>query len=194
VLALPTQKAAEIALRTQQIIAHETGAANVIDPLGGSYFVEALTNRMEDLAEEYFTKIDEMGRGSILEGMLVGIERGYFQSEIADAAFREQELYEKGRLIKVGVNEFVNPDDRPIDTLIIGPKTEERQIAAVRDVRSGRDQAAVERSIRRLEDAAGTDENLIPRLVDCARAYATEGEIVDALRGVFGDYTEAPRF
>src|SRR5437773_3070068 len=106
VLALPTEKAAEIALRTQQVIAHETGVANVIDPLGGSYFVEALTNTMEERAEEYFGKIEEFGKGSMLEGMLVGIERGYFQSEIADAAFREQELYEKGRLVKVGVNEF----------------------------------------------------------------------------------------
>src|SRR5438552_688368 len=105
VLALPTEKAAQIALRTQQIVAHETGVANVIDPLGGSYFVESLTNRMEELAAEYFAKIEEMGKGSMLEGMLVSIERGYFQGEIADAAFREQELYEKGRLVKVGVNE-----------------------------------------------------------------------------------------
>src|SRR5438093_518242 len=118
VLALPTEKAAQIALRTQQIIAHESGVASVIDPLGGSYFVESLTDRMEEAAEEYFAKIEEMGRGSMLEGMLVGIERGYFQSEIADAAYREQELYEKGRLVRVGVNEFVDPTDgphRPID-------------------------------------------------------------------------------
>jgi isobutyryl-CoA mutase large subunit len=115
VLALPTEKTAQIALRTQQIIALETGAANVIDPLGGSYFVEALTDRMEELAEEYFAKIDQMGQGSMLEGMLVGIERGFFQGEIADAAFREQSLYEKGRLVKVGVNEFVDPDHRPGD-------------------------------------------------------------------------------
>src|SRR5207247_21161 len=111
VLALPTEKAAQIALRTQQIIAHETGVANVIDPLGGSYFVEALTNRMEDAAEEYFAKIRDMGGGSMLEGMLAGIERGYFQSEIADAAYREQELFEKGRMVKVGVNEFVDPNE-----------------------------------------------------------------------------------
>ncbi len=112
VLALPTEKAAQIALRTQQVIAHETGVTNVIDPLGGSYFVEALTNRMEEAAEEYFDRIREMGGGSMLEGMLAGIERGFFQSEIADAAFREQELYEKGRLVRVGVNEFVNPRRR----------------------------------------------------------------------------------
>ena len=194
VLALPTEKAAQIALRTQQIIAHETGAANVIDPLGGSYFVEALTGRMEELAEEYFAKIDEMGGGSMLEGMLVGIERGYFQGEIADAAFREQSLYEKGRLVRVGVNEFVDPTDQPIDTLIIGPETEERQVATVRRTREGRDGEAAERALEQLKAGAGGDDNLIPLLVDCARAYCTEGEIVDALREVFGEYTETPRF
>ncbi len=194
VLALPTEKAAQIALRTQQVIAYETGVANVIDPLGGSYFVEALTDRMEALAEEYFAKIDEMGKGSMLEGMLAGIERGYFQGEIADAAFREQALYEKGRLIKVGVNEFVDPNDSPIDTLIIGPETEERQLASVRKLRSERDQRAVDAALERLKAAAGTEQNLVPVLVDCARVYCTEGEIIDALRTVFGEYTEDPRF
>ncbi|MDP9340800.1 MAG: methylmalonyl-CoA mutase family protein [Actinomycetota bacterium] len=194
VLALPTEKAAQIALRTQQIIAHETGVANVIDPLGGSYLVEALTDRMEELAEEYFAKIDQMGRGSMLEGMLVGIERGYFQGEIADAAFREQSLYEKGRMVKVGVNEFVDPNDEPIDTLIIGPETEGRQIATVRRTREGRDGEAATEALARLKSGAASDDNLIPLLVDCARAYCTEGEIVDALRQVFGEYTETPRF
>jgi methylmalonyl-CoA mutase, N-terminal domain len=194
VLALPTEKAAEIALRTQQIIAHETGVTHVIDPLGGSYFVESLTNRMEQAAEEYFSKIKEMGRGSMLEGMLVGIERGYFQSEIADAAFREQELYEKGRLIKVGVNEFVDPEDSPLDVLVIPPETEERQVRTVTAMRARRDQTKTDTALARLTSAARTDENLIPILVDCARAYCTEGEIVDALRGVFGEYTEDPRF
>ena len=130
VLALPTEKAAKIALRTQQVIAFETGAASVIDPLGGSYFVEALTDRMEALAEEYFRTIEDMGRGSMLDGMLAGIERGYFQSEIADAAFAEQERFEKGRLVRVGVNEFVDPEDRLIDTLVIDPETEARQSGA----------------------------------------------------------------
>src|SRR5881398_2155582 len=150
VLALPTEKAAEVALRTQPVIAYETGVANVIDPLGGSYFVEALTSRMEELAEEYFARIDAMGNGSMLEGMLVGIERGFFQSEIADAAYREQELYEKGRLTKVGVNEFVDPNEGPIDVLVIPPETEERQVAAVRSMRAGRDAAAVEASLEAL--------------------------------------------
>jgi methylmalonyl-CoA mutase N-terminal domain/subunit len=194
VLALPTEKAAAIALRTQQIIAHETGVANVIDPLGGSYFVEALTDRMEEQAGEYFAKIEEMGKGSMLEGMLVGIERGYFQSEIADAAYREQELYEKQRLIKVGVNEFVDPDEKPIDVLVIPPETEERQIDRVRRLRSRRDGTPAEAALDRLKAAAQTDENLVPLLVDCARAYCTEGEIIGALKDVFGEYTETPRF
>jgi methylmalonyl-CoA mutase N-terminal domain/subunit len=194
VLALPTEKAAQIALRTQQIIAHETGVASVIDPLGGSYFVETLTNRMEQAAEEYFTRIEAMGKGSMLEGMLAGIERGYFQSEIADAAYREQELQEKGRLVKVGVNEFVDPDEGPIDILVIPPETEERQIEQVRRIRAGRDSSRVEASLDALKAAAGTETNLIPPLVDCARAYCTEGEIVDTLKEVFGEYTETPRF
>jgi methylmalonyl-CoA mutase N-terminal domain/subunit len=194
VLALPTEKAAQIALRTQQIIAYETGVPNVIDPLGGSYFVEALTNRMEEAAEEYFARIEEMGKGSMLEGMLVGIERGFFQSEIADAAYREQERYEKGRMVKVGVNEFVDPDEGPIDILVIAPETEERQIEQVRRMRAERDGRRVEATLDALKAAAGTDQNLIPPLVDCARAYCTEGEIVGALRDVFGEYTETPRF
>jgi methylmalonyl-CoA mutase N-terminal domain/subunit len=195
VLALPTEKAAQIALRTQQIIAHETGVANVIDPLGGSYFVEALTNQTEERAEEYFSRIDELGRGSILEGMLVGIERGFFQSEIADAAYREQERYEKNRLIKVGVNEFVDPHDQPIDVLKIGPEIERSQVDAVGRMRAGRDQARVEATLAALRDAARDEsENLLPPMIDCARAYCTEGEITDALRQVFGEYTETPRF
>jgi methylmalonyl-CoA mutase, N-terminal domain len=195
VLALPTEKAAQIALRTQQIIAYETGVANTIDPLGGSYFVESLTNRSEAEAEEYFAKIDEMGKGSILEGMLVGIERGYFQSEIADAAYREQKRFEKGRVVRVGVNEFVDPHDKPIDILKIGPEIERGQVEALRRMRKSRDEDIAERTLRRLKAAAQDEsENLIPPLIDCARAYCTEGEIVDALREVFGEYTETPRF
>jgi len=194
VLALPTEKAAAIALRTQQIIAHETGAANVIDPLGGSYFVESLTDRMEEQAEEYFAKIADMGKGSMLEGMLAGIERGFFQSEIADAAFREQTRFEKGRVVKVGVNEFADPTEPPIDTLIIGPETEEQQIGSVREMKGHRDEVGARKALERLMGAAGTDENLMLPLIDCARAYCTEGEIVNALRRVFGEYTETPRF
>jgi methylmalonyl-CoA mutase, N-terminal domain len=195
VMALPTERAAQIALRTQQVIAYETGVANVIDPLGGSYFVEALTNRIEEEAAGYFRRIEEMGRGSMLEGMLVGIERGFFQSEIADAAFREQERFEKNRLIRVGVNEFVDPNDEPIETLKIGPEIERGQIESIRRLRAERDDAAADRALQRLKAAALDEgENLIPPMVDCARAWCTEGEIVGALREVFGEYTETPRF
>jgi methylmalonyl-CoA mutase N-terminal domain/subunit len=194
VLALPTEKAAQIALRTQQVIAHETGVANVIDPLGGSYFVEALTGRMEEAAEEYFAKISDMGKGSILEGMLVGIERGFFQSEIADAAYREQTRYEKGRLIRVGVNDFVDPDAGDLDILVIPPETEDRQVRSLRAVRAKRDGEAAGSALSQLRAAAATDENLIPVLIECGRAYCTEGEIIGALRDVFGEYTESPQF
>jgi methylmalonyl-CoA mutase N-terminal domain/subunit len=195
VLALPTEKAAQIALRTQQVIAHETGVTNSIDPLGGSYFVETLTNQTEERAEEYFARIDEMGKGSILEGVLAGIERGYFQSEIADAAFREQERFEKGRLVRVGVNEFVDEHERPIEILKIGPEIEESQIAAIGNLRGRRDEEASAAALAGLKSAAADEsENLMPPLIDCARAYCTEGEIVGALREVFGEYVETPRF
>jgi len=123
---------------------------------------------------------------------LVGLRAGH--EEPADAAFREQTRYEKGRLVKVGVNEFVDPSEPPIDTFVIGPETEEQQIRSVRDMKRNRDEAEAERALQRLTQAARTDENLMPPLVDCARAYCTEGEIVDALRQVFGEYTETPRF
>jgi methylmalonyl-CoA mutase N-terminal domain/subunit len=195
VLALPTEKAAQIALRTQQIIAHETGVPDVIDPLGGSYFVETLTNRVEQQAEEYFRRIEEMGKGSILDGVLTGIEGGFFQSEIADAAYREQKRYEKGRLVRVGVNEFVDPDEGPIEILKIGPEVEARQVDQVKSLRGGRNQEDAGRALERLKAAARTDdENLMPPMIECARAYCTEGEIVGALRGVFGEYVETPRF
>ncbi len=194
VLALPTEEAARIALRTQQIIAHETGVANVIDPLGGSYFVEALTDRMEELAEGYFAEIEQMGKGSMLEGVLAGIDRGWFQSEIAEAAYREQLLHEKGRRIKVGVNAFTETEEAPLEILQIGPETEEAQVRAVRELRERRDAARARAALDRLRELARTDANLIEPLVDCARAYCTEGEIVGVLREVFGEYREDPRF
>jgi methylmalonyl-CoA mutase N-terminal domain/subunit len=194
VLALPTEASAKLALRTQQIIAYESGVPGVIDPLGGSYFVESLTNRMEELAGEEFARIERMGGGSMLEGVLSGIDRGYFQQEIAESAFREQERYEKGRLVKVGVNEFVEDDGGMVDVLEIPLTLEEQQVRRVRDVRASRDRPAAEAALDRLASAARTDENLMPLLVDCARALCTEGEIVSTLRGVFGEYTETPRF
>ncbi|MGZ8598646.1 MAG: acyl-CoA mutase large subunit family protein [Actinomycetota bacterium] len=194
VLALPTEDAAKLALRTQQIIAHETGVADVIDPLGGSFFLEALTDRMEERAEAEFSRILAMGGASMLEGVLAGIERGYFQEEIAESAFREQERYEHGDLEKVGVTKHVEEGEAALDVLRIEPDVERTQIARVRSVRERRDAGAAEGALRRLVELAGTDANLLEPLVDCARALCTEGEIVDALRGVFGDYTETPRF
>ncbi|HYZ14193.1 MAG TPA: methylmalonyl-CoA mutase family protein [Actinomycetota bacterium] len=194
VLALPTEEAAKLALRTQQILAHETGIPNVIDPLGGSYFLESLTNRMEGLAEAEFARVLAMGNGSMLDGVLAGIDRGHFQQEIAESAFREQERYERGDLIKVGVTDFVEPD-QPIETLEIPPEIERAQIDRVTELRSRRDGDAAAAALDRLRGRAATeDSNLVEPLVDCARALCTEGEVVETLKAVFGEYTETPRF
>ena len=194
VLALPTEEAAKLALRTQQIIAHETGATDVTDPLGGSYLIETLTDRMEALAEEEFARIGAWGSGSMLEGVLAGIERGEFQQAIAESAWREQERYGSGDLVKVGVTAFVDQDEPPIDVLVIPPEVEAEQVRRVREVRARRDREASERALADLVEAARSDENLVRLLVECARTACTQGEIVEALRGVFGGYAETPRF
>ncbi|MGB2939757.1 MAG: methylmalonyl-CoA mutase family protein [Candidatus Dormiibacterota bacterium] len=189
VLALPTAKAAEVALRTQQIIAHETGAAAVIDPLGGSYFVEALTDEMERRAYEYFDRIDELG------GVIPAIEKGFFQREIADASYRfEKRLNEKDRVI-VGVNEFVGDGDDDIEVLKITQEMEDEQTARLAEVKRSRDNTDVTRRLGALESAARKDgENLIEPILDAVRAYATEGEIIETLRQVFGSYRETAHF
>ena len=194
VLALPTEDAAKLALRTQQVIAFESGVPDVADPLGGAYFVESMTDRMEELAEAMFAEIDAMGESSMLEGVLTGIERGWFQKAIAESAFAEQRRYESGDLVKVGVNAFVDEHDEVVDTLVIGPEGERRQVEAVKRVRAERDEAAARTALDALISAAGTDANLIDPLVSCARSLCTEGEIVSALSGVFGDYRETPWF
>ena len=195
VLALPTEEAAEIALRTQQVIGYETGVTNTIDPLGGSWFVEALTDKTEAAAEEYFSKIDELGEGSILDGMLAGIEEGYFQKEIADAAFHYQQLFEQGRKVVVGVNRFTKTIQDFPNVLIIDPEIEERQQKAVAEVRANRDEKKAEEAIHNLKEmAADESENSMPVLVDAAKAYVTLGEMVGALKDVWGVYTEPPMF
>ena len=195
VLALPTEEAAGIALRTQQVIAHETGAVNVIDPLGGSWFVESLTNRMEQRAEEYFTAIELLGGGKgMLAGVLAGIDQGWFQQEIADASWREQVQLEKKRRIIVGVNDFVDSGAPELSTLRIGHEVEREQVAVLADLRLGRDADAVTKALKRLSEASRGSDNLIPFIVDAARASATEGEIIGAMREVFGEYRETPRF
>jgi methylmalonyl-CoA mutase, N-terminal domain len=184
VLALPTDRAARIALRTQQLLAYETGVANTIDPLGGSYFLESLTDEMERQAEAYFKRIDEIG------GVIPAIESGFFQKEIADSAFRYQQELEQRRRIMVGVNEFTVDDEEPIEILRIDPGLESEQAARVRDVRARRDQAECSNALSRLRTAAAGNDNLMPYILDAVRAYATEGEIMHALIEVFGTYTE----
>ena len=194
VLALPTEEAAKLALRTQQVIAYESGVPDVIDPLGGSWFVEDATDRIEALAEGIFAEIERMGDGSMLEGVLTGIEQGWFQRRIAESAFREQQRYETGDLAKVGVTHFVDADEAGIETLVIGEETERAQVEAVRRTRSDRDGTAAEAALIALKDAATTDANLMEPIVECARARCTEGEIVRALADVFGTYRESPAF
>ena len=186
-LALPTEGAVRVALRTQQIIAHETGVTNTIDPLGGSYFVEALTDRMEEAAYGYFATIDELG------GMVEAIKQNYPQREIADASFRLQEEIERGDRIVVGVNRYES-DDAHTDTLRIPAELERKQIGRVQAVRARRDGEAVERALAELREAAAADRNLMEPLLDAARAHASEGEIVQSLQRVFGTYTETPVF
>jgi methylmalonyl-CoA mutase N-terminal domain/subunit len=187
-LALPTEEAVRIALRTQQIIAHETGVANTIDPLGGAYFVEALTDRMEERCYEYFRKIDQLG------GMVEAVKTGYPQREIADAAFELQSEIDSGRRIVVGVNRFTEGHDGELEILRIDPALERKQIERVKAVRGRRDSAAVERVLGELKQAASGERNLMPLLLDAARAHVTEGEIVHALQQVWGDYREQPVF
>ncbi len=188
-LALPTEEAVRIALRTQQIIAEETGVTNTIDPLGGAYFVEALTDEMEAKAYEYFTRIDELG------GMVEAVKANYPQREIADAAFQLQTEYDARERILVGVNGYTEGGDGEIQTLRIDPALERKQIDRVKAVRAGRDAQHVERTLADLKVAAAhEDRNLMPLLLDCARAHASEGEIVQSLQTVFGTYTETPVF
>ncbi len=195
VLALPTEEAVEIALRTQQVIGYETGVTNVIDPLGGSWFVEELTDKTEAAAEEYFAKIDDLGNGSILDGMLAGIEQGYFQQEIADAAFRYQQLLEKGEKVIVGLNRFTQTVQEGPDVLIIGPEIEERQKKNVAEVRANRDEEKAQAAIQALRDMAHDEsQNSVPALVEAAKAYVTLGEMVQALKEEWGVYTEPPMF
>jgi len=191
-IALPSDKAVKLALRTQQIIAHEIGVTETIDPLAGSYYVESLTNRLEEEAEDYFRRIGAMG------GVVAGIEQGFFQREIGRAAYQYQREMERKQRIIVGVNEYVEPDEKlDIPILVITEQVEEEQKAALAELRRSRDNTACSAALRALTAAARTapgDDNLMARILDCARAYATEGEIRGAMREVFGDYVESAEF
>jgi methylmalonyl-CoA mutase N-terminal domain/subunit len=188
-LALPTEEAVRVALRTQQIIAEETGVANTIDPLGGSYFIEALTDEMEQRCYEYFDKIDQLG------GMVEAVKQGFPQREIADAAFRYQRELESGQRKLVGVNAYTEGAQADIPILRIDPEFEAKQIERVQAVRQRRDGAAADQALARLTEAARDEHaNLMPYLLEAARAEATEGEMVQALQAVFGSFSETPAF
>ena len=188
-LALPSEKAVKIALRTQQILAHETGVTNTIDPLAGSYFVEALTAKMEEEAEQYFEKIDSLG------GVIPAIEAGFFQREIAEAAYRYQQELDRKEKIIVGVNDFIEENEKiDIPILEISPEVEVRQRKRLEEVRHSRNTKAVESSLKKLKQAAVDDKNLMPQILECTRAYATLGEMCGTLAEVYGVYEEQAVF
>jgi methylmalonyl-CoA mutase, N-terminal domain len=188
-LALPTEHAVRLALRTQQVIAHETGVVNTIDPLGGSYYLEQLTNELERQAYEYFERIEELG------GVIPAIEQNFQQREIAEASFRYQSEVERGERVVVGVNRYEMEDEQQLEILRIDPALEQKQIERVQAVRASRDSAAAETALARLkEDAAYEDRNLMEPIMDASRAYVTMGEMCDALREVWGTWRETPVF
>ncbi len=188
-LALPSEKAVKIALRTQQVLAYESGVPNTIDPLGGSYFVEDLTNRMEQQAEDYFQKIEDLG------GVIPAIEMGFFQSEIARAAYQYQrEIEEKERII-VGVNDFVEKDEKiEIPILEIKREVEEKQIQRINELKQSRDNQKVSEALNKLSEAAAQGKNLMPDLITCAKSYATLGEMINVLKERYGEYVEPAEF
>jgi methylmalonyl-CoA mutase N-terminal domain/subunit len=194
-LALPTDESAEIALRTQQVLMEETGVVNVADPLGGSWYVEALTDRIEAEAEKIFARIRDMGTdATITSGILRGIEDGWFMAEVADSAFTYQRALEKGDKKIVGVNCHTGTVARELEILRISHEVEIEQRRVLAERRSSRDDAAVRAALARMVDVARTDENMIPAMLDAARAEATLGEICDALRAEWGVYREPARF
>ena len=187
-LALPTEKAVTIALRTQQIIAHESGVAKVVDPLGGSYYLESLTSQMEQGAEDYFKQIDQLG------GVIPAIEQGFFQREIAKSAYQYQQDIEAKKRIIVGINEFKEEETVPIELLKITPKTEREQCQRMKKLRQRRNRRKVTASLDAVRQAARDNSNLMPRFLEAARSYATLGEIIQALREEFGEYKEPPNY
>ena len=188
-IALPTAKAAKIALRTQQLIAYESGAANVIDPLAGSWYLEDLTNRLEQQAEDYFQRVEDLG------GVIPAIEQGFFQREIAQAAYQYQQAVDSGRRIIVGVNEFVDQDeDLDIPVLEITPEVEQRQRKKLAATRAGRDNAAVAATLERVREACKSSDNIMPPVIAAAEAYATLGEIVETMKAELGTWVEETVF
>jgi methylmalonyl-CoA mutase N-terminal domain/subunit len=187
-LALPSEHAVTLALRTQQVLAYETGVTNTVDPVGGSYFLETLTRRMEQEARDYFDRIEQLG------GMIPAIEAGFFRREIADAAFAYQREVDARRKLIVGVNAFEEADDKPLETLVVDDKPEQEQLAALRQRKAKRDGEAVRQALEAVRRVAATSENLMPALLDAARARCTVGETMNALADVFGRYDGAAKW
>lgn len=187
-LALPSEHAVTLALRTQQVLAYETGVTNTVDPLGGSYFVETLTKQMQTEARKYFDRIEELG------GMINALEKGFFRREIADAAFVYQREVDTKKKLIVGVNAFVEPDQKPLETLVIDDQVEKTQVASLRKIKASRDNAAVQKQLAEIQRVAATSENLMPALLTAARLRCTVGEIMNALADVFGRYDGAAKW
>jgi methylmalonyl-CoA mutase N-terminal domain/subunit len=187
-LALPSEHAVTLALRTQQVLAYETGVTNTVDPLGGSYFVEAVTKQMQQEARVYFDRIEQLG------GMIPAIEAGFFRREIADAAFQYQREVDARRKLIVGVNAFQETDEKPIETLQIDETVEKEQIEFLRQIRARRDDVEAKRALAEIRKVAATHHNLMPALVSGARARCTVGEIMNALADVFGRYDGAAKW
>jgi methylmalonyl-CoA mutase N-terminal domain/subunit len=182
--AIPTEEAVRIALRTQQIIAHESGVTNTVDPLGGSYYIENLTNKMEEAVYEYFKKLDELG------GMVSAIEKGFPQKEIKGAAYSYQREIDSKERIIVGVNDFMAEEKAPVEVFKTDPDVERKQIQRLKDVKKVRDEKRLKSTLQDLKRAANGDENLMPFIIEAVKAYATIGEICDVLKSVFGEYKE----
>jgi methylmalonyl-CoA mutase N-terminal domain/subunit len=183
-LALPGELAVRVALRTQQIIAHESGITHTVDPMAGSYYIEALTNEMEEKTFEYFRKIDDMG------GAIPAIEKGFFQKEIADSAYNYQREIDEQKRTIVGVNDFTVEEDHPIELLKVNPRVEKEQVAALQKLKKERDSRKAKEALEKLHHAAEKNENLMPLMINAVKAYATLGEITDVLKAVYGEYKE----
>jgi methylmalonyl-CoA mutase N-terminal domain/subunit len=181
-LSLPTEESVQIALRTQQVIAHESGVGDTVDPLAGSYYIESLTNEIEAKAMEYIQKIDDMG------GAPIAIERGFIQREIHDAAYQFQKSVDETKRIVVGVNKFTVEEEPQFDYLRVNPEAEKEQLAELKKVRTKRDDSQVKKALKVLREAAETDTNLMPPIIDAVKIYATLGEICGVLREIFGEY------
>jgi methylmalonyl-CoA mutase N-terminal domain/subunit len=190
-LALPSEDAVRVALRTQQILAEESGVADIVDPMGGSFAIEKLTNEMEAEIMAYIEEIKEIGDGSVRDGVLEGIEQGYFHREIQEASYEYQKRVDAGKEVVVGVNQYTIDEEADPDILKVDPETRDRQLNRLEEVKQERDDDAVEAALDDLSDAIESDENVMPAIIDAVKAYATMGEIMEVFEDHHGAYREA---